>query len=187
MLMYPNKKLTTPCVPVTKFGGADTLHLEKVAHILHTSLFSMPWGSHLGIAANQIGRKEKMAIVLGRVVVNPEWQPSKAPKNEVLEGCYSLGMETMFKVPRAPYGWAKWQDTKGEHHEEKLSGIKAVVYQHEVDHLEGRTCHESGVKVEPPAEVISQLKKNHGINKGVQESQPKGKQAEESEEGEEVV
>lgn len=44
----------------------------------------------------------------------------------------------LFKKWRAPYGWAKWvEPTSGIVREEKLKGIKAVVFQHELDHLNG--------------------------------------------------
>lgn len=169
ILVYPHRKLLTPCVPVTKFGGTDTIYLEKLAHIMVNSLQSQKWGSRLGLAANQIGIKYRMAIVLGRLVINPEWQPSKAPPNQVLEGCYSLGHMQVFKVPRADYGWAKWQDTQGNWHEEKLRGVKAIVFQHELDHLNGRTCHEAGEQVEAPESIKQQMQQQHDEHERVQE------------------
>lgn len=154
ILRHPDKRLLTPCVPVTQFGGKHTLYLEKLAHIMVTSLAAQEWGSRLGLAANQIGLKPKVAIILGRFVINPEWTPSKAPKTLTQEGCYSLGIDTIYKMERDTYGWAKWQDTQGNWHEEKLHGIKAIVFQHELDHLNGRTCHEGGTLYVPPEKVV---------------------------------
>lgn len=152
ILVHPHRKLLTPTTPVTKFGGTHTIYLEKLAHIMVASLAAQKWGSRLGLAANQIGIKERMAIVLGKLVINPEWTPSKAPKTQTMEGCYSLGLHKVYKMSRDTYGWAKWQDTKGEWHEEKLRDIKAIVFQHELDHLLGRTCHEGGELVEAPVQ-----------------------------------
>lgn len=154
ILVHPNKKLLTPCEPVTKFGGEATLELERLAHIMVTSLQAQKWGSRLGLAANQIGLKPKMAIVLGRLVINPEWRPAKAPKTITMEGCYSLGLNQVYKMQRDTYGWARWQDTQGVWHEEKLRELKAIVFQHELDHLNGKTCHEGGELVEPPKEMV---------------------------------
>ena len=147
--MYPSRCLRRPTVSVAVFDEA----LEHKVALMVRSLASQTWGSRLGLAANQIGLTERMAIVLGRLVINPTWQPSKAPPDISIEGCYSLGMEKMFRVKRAPYGWAKWQDIHGEWHEEKLRGMKAVVFQHEIDHLDGRTCVEGGEPVEVPDNV----------------------------------
>ncbi len=87
--------------------------------------------------------------MMGRVMINPEWHETKAPKIDVTEGCYSIGKDT-YRVPRAPYGWAKWQDSNGEWHEEKLKDLPAIVFQHEFDHLDGKCCADTGVKVETP-------------------------------------
>lgn len=78
-------------------------------------------------------------------MVNPEFEPTKAPPEHSLEGCYSLGEGEIYEVPRAKYGWAKWQTLNGEFVEEKVKGILAIVYQHELDHLNGKTCSEGGV------------------------------------------
>jgi peptide deformylase len=118
----------------------------RMMRVLH----SQKWGSKLGISANQAGFPYRVCIVLGRVLVNPTFTPTKAPPNTMLEGCYSLGMDAVYEVPRAPYGWLKWQDTKGEWHEEKVKDVKAVVVQHELDHLDGKSCVESGKRVQAP-------------------------------------
>lgn len=155
LLKYPDRRLTTPTQRVERFGGKYTKDLEHKATIMFKTLEAQKWGARLGLAANQVGYKERMAIVLGRFVVNPEWQPSKAPPNQITEGCYSLGVDELYVVPRSDYGWASWQDTNGEPHSEKLRGFKAIVFQHEIDHLNGKACHEGGRRVEPsPAKAV---------------------------------
>lgn len=114
------------------------------------TLRSQKWGAKLGIAGNQGGYPYRVAICLGRFIVNPSFTPTKAPSDKSLEGCYSLGVTEVYEVSRAPYGWLKYQDTKGEWHEEKVKGVLAIVVQHELDHLDGRLCHEGGRKVVPP-------------------------------------
>lgn len=101
----------------------------------------------LGITAPQVGINKRFFIMMGKAMVNPEWKETKAPKNEVIEGCYSVGKER-YKVMRAPYGWAKWQDSNGNWHEEKLKGLEAIVFQHELDHLNGLCCIDTGEKVD---------------------------------------
>lgn len=149
ILTHPHKTLLTPTEQILTFGGKDTQKLEHLISIMFTTLNKQNWGQKLGIAAPQIGVNKRVMIVLGKAIVNPEFTPSKAPPETITEGCYSLG-KRLFKVPRAKYGWAKWQDTTGTYHEEKISGLKAIVFQHELDHLNGKSCVENGVEIERP-------------------------------------
>lgn len=100
----------------------------------------------LGIAAPQIGENWKVMIARDKPYINPTFTPSKAPPEMVTEGCYSLP-NRKFKVPRAKYGWLKYQDVFGKEHEEKVSALLAIVVQHECDHLEGRSCVEAGEEI----------------------------------------
>ena len=151
ILMYPSKKLFKPSVPITDFSGEGIAKLERLVTVMISTLQKQDWGQKLGIAAPQIGVNKRVFIALGHVFVNPEFTPTKAPPETITEGCYSLG-KRLFKVPRAKYGWAKWQDTRGNGFEEKISGLKAIVFQHELNHLNGKSCVENGVEMEQPSE-----------------------------------
>lgn len=105
------------------------------------------YGDKLGIAAPQIGVNLRVIIVRGNVMFNPEWQPSRAPANTVTEGCYSVPEKT-FKVQRAQYGWAKWTNIDGKPFEDKVSGLPAIVFQHEMSHLNGECLPDYGTEVE---------------------------------------
>ena len=100
----------------------------------------------LGIAAPQIGKNWRVAIAGGKVYVNPQFIPTKAPPEIITESCYSLG-KRRFKVPRAKYGWLEWQDTTGAEHKEKVTMLLAIIIQHECDHLDGRSCVEKGEEI----------------------------------------
>jgi len=151
ILTYPNKKLFKPSMPITDFSGEGIAKLECLVTTMINTLQKQEWGQKLGIAAPQIGVNKRVFIALGHVFVNPEFTPTKAPPETITEGCYSLD-KRLFKVPRAKYGWAKWQDTRGNGFEEKISGLKAIVFQHELDHLNGKSCVENGVEMEQPSE-----------------------------------
>lgn len=128
--------------PVTVFD-------KKLHHQIHrmaVTLDSQNWGMKLGISAPQVGINKRLFIMKGKIIINPEWNETKAPKTIVSESCYSVGKK-IFKVPRAPYGWAKWQDSNGEWHEEKLKNLEAIIYQHELDHLNGLCCCNTGEEV----------------------------------------
>jgi peptide deformylase len=131
---------------VTKFDAKLRHEIQRMV----VTLSSQKWGAKLGIAAPQVGINKRVIISLGRVMINPEWQPSKAPPETITEGCYSVGKKT-FRVSRAKYGWAKWQTINGEWREEKIKGLPAVVFQHELDHLDGKCCIDTG---EPTGQSI---------------------------------
>lgn len=101
------------------------------------------YGQKLGIAAPQIGISKRVMVVLGVVMVNPTWQPSKAPLEKTVEGCYSVPRK-VYEVERAPYGWARWFSIDGVERRFKLNGLNAIVFQHELDHLDGKCCADVG-------------------------------------------
>lgn len=80
----------------------------------------------------------------GKAYINPEWTPTRAPMEDMAESCYSLGEGKFYLVPRATYGWARYQGINGEWIEEKIKGIDAIVYQHELSHLDGKCSIDLG-------------------------------------------
>ena len=122
---------------------------ERIAIVrkMHNTLNNADWGDKLGLAAPQIGINKRVIIVRGNVMFNPEWNPSKAPKNLIKEGCYSVPGKN-YNVERAPSGWAKWTNIEGRPFEDKLNGLPAIVFQHEIDHLNGLCCADIGEETE---------------------------------------
>ena len=128
--------------PITDFKSKSLVNL--IARLQFT-LSSQTHGSKLGIAAPQCGVYKQVMIAYGELYINPEWKGT-SQKEEIIEGCYSCGEgHTRYKMTRDKYGWAKWQDHTGEWHEEKLNGIKAIVFQHEKAHLDGTIISDVGV------------------------------------------
>lgn len=87
-----------------------------------------------------------MAIVMGMLMMNLEFEPVKQ-MDFYQEGCFSIENATkFFNVMRPKYGYAKWVDPYTlEAHDEKLVGLKARVFQHELDHLNGKLCHDATI------------------------------------------
>lgn len=142
ILIHPDSRLKRIAEPVD-FQTTSIEERTDVVRKMGVALNSQKWGQRLGIAAPQIGMNKRVVIVRGNVMFNPEWNPSKAPSDTITEGCYSLPGKT-FKVKRAPYGWAKWTNIEGKPFEDKLSGLPAIVFQHEFDHLNGKCCADVG-------------------------------------------
>ena len=150
LVHYPDKRLSQRCKEVERFDD-DLLH---AAQAMVNLLGMLPWGTPLGLAANQAGLNIRMFIkresVKGKpgyvAYVNPAiiWK-TKAPEVESLEGCYSL-VPGRFDYPnmRTPSIQLEWQDLEGNFYRDRFNGEEAIVIQHELDHLNGILCNGSG-------------------------------------------
>ena len=147
ILLYPSKKLKSIAKEVD-FSKVDKEKRMEIVRKLATALSAVKWGARLGIAATQIGIDMRVMVVRGNVMFNPEWIPPTSPTQKKLyvEGCYSLPQKT-FNVWRDSYGWAKWVTIDGEHKYVKINGIAAVVFQHEIAHLNGKCCADEGKEI----------------------------------------
>lgn len=145
VLIHPDSRLKKIAEPV---DFEKTSREERVAIVrkLGATLAQQGYGMKLGIAAPQIGINLRVIIVRGNVMFNPEWRPSEAPTNQITEGCYSVPGK-LFKVDRAPYGWAKWLNIDGKPFEDKLNRLPAIVFQHELGHLNGVCCADIGEEI----------------------------------------
>lgn len=146
ILKYPDKKLKRIAIAVD-FKKINLKDRTTTVRKMGLALAKQKYGSQEGIAAPQIGINLRVMIIRGNVMFNPEWCPTKAPPEEAIEGCYSLPNK-IFKVSRAKYGWAKWTNIEGRPMESKLIGISAIVFQHELDHLNGLCCSDIGEEIE---------------------------------------
>ena len=108
----------------------------------------------LGLAAPQVGVMRQMFVWMNgansfQIVVNPKFFPDAKITN-VVEGCLSYPGEH-FYLKRAKSGRAVFEvldpddSTKLKKVFKRLSGERALVWQHELDHL-------NGVTIAPPTE-----------------------------------
>ncbi|HWO02320.1 MAG TPA: peptide deformylase [Blastocatellia bacterium] len=102
----------------------------------------LTWGKPVGLAAPQVGRSVRVFIALDQVYINPELTFVEEAGTAVHEeGCYSLERDRFdYKVTRHNEIVLQWQNRKGKHRQERITGFRAQVIQHEYDHLEGRLC-----------------------------------------------
>lgn len=96
----------------------------------------------LGLAANQLGRPEAIFIMYkdSKIItcINPSISWKSGEEIEMLEGCLSFP-KTQVNIKRSSKIIAEYTDFKGNNIIEKMSGIEARCYQHELDHLKGIT------------------------------------------------
>jgi peptide deformylase len=76
-------------------------------------------------------------LELKQLPQSPSSQPSKEKEEDIkLEGCLSIP-RIWGPVTRNTKVLLEYQDLTGERHTEWFSGFKAVIIQHEMDHLQG--------------------------------------------------
>jgi peptide deformylase len=103
-----------------------------------------------GLAANQVGRTVRIAVVEVdhnprypykppiplTVIVNPEIEPLGEEIVQINEGCLSLP-DLRAEVPRHLSIRIRYLDRDGVEREDTQRGLTAGTFQHEVDHLDG--------------------------------------------------
>lgn len=96
----------------------------------------------IGLAANQIGKSEALFVMYKdrKIItcINPLISWSSDDKTLLEEGCLSFPGIKM-SILRPSKIIAEYTNFKGEIVIEKMSGIEARCYQHEIDHLNGIT------------------------------------------------
>jgi peptide deformylase len=139
ILLYPHPALKSVCLAVASVDDAARALAADLVETLDAS-------AGVGLAAPQIGERARAIVVdAGRnprhsgqgrfVLFNPE---IIAREGEQLfrEGCLSLPDYTA-NIRRAQFVRVRGLDLSGEAVEIAAEGFEAVVFQHEIDHLDG--------------------------------------------------
>jgi peptide deformylase len=139
----PDPRLRQVSAPVT----AVTDETRALITDMFETMYAAPG---IGLAAIQIGVPQRLLVIdlqepeeeggepvrHPRVFINPEILAESEEHQIYNEGCLSVP-EMYAEVERAARVRARWQDERGEPHEEELDGLLAICLQHEMDHLEG--------------------------------------------------
>lgn len=135
--MIGDPVLRTPAAPVVSFD-------ESLQRLVEDMYETMDDAGGIGLAAPQIGVALRVFTydVEDRrgAVVNPELVLDGAPadaEDQVQEGCLSV-TEIHGPVKRPQQAVLRGTAPDGSPVEVRASGLLAVCFQHEVDHLEGR-------------------------------------------------
>lgn len=137
LVYYPDPRLLRPLQKVENFND-PTLH-TLIADMFETMVHE----DGVGLAANQIGEPWRIATINITdtnaepfVIINPEII-SHSGKRRVPEGCLSV-KHHHDTVDRADVVEVKFQDQQGQWHQMRGQGYLAHVFQHEIDHLNGK-------------------------------------------------
>lgn len=144
ILLYPDERLRQPCAPVEDFAAPA---FQTLVEDLLETMVGHP--GCVGVAAPQVGAPWEVLVMDATrarkvqddahgllVVVNPlilKWSGMEVGR----EGCLSLPDYTG-NVVRATEAVVQFQDRHGQEHALTLTGFEARIFQHEVDHLDGK-------------------------------------------------
>lgn len=140
ILKYPDPRLALVAEPVEKI----TPEIRKLAKNMIETMYA---AEGVGLAAPQVGRQIRMLVMdhgwrdgekNPRVVINPEVEPTGELITSESEGCLSVPLGFRADVPRASEVHLRGLDLDGNPLDEILTGLDAIIIQHETDHLEGR-------------------------------------------------
>ncbi len=138
---YPDSILSTVCVDVLE--GLDDLDRLKIN--IDKMIETMYASGGVGLAAPQVNLVNRIAIIDPSggdeanqlvVMINPRvtWKSPEAELGE--EGCLSLPGVTL-QVLRSAAINVEYIDAMGRLQQDRCTGYKARIVQHEVDHLDG--------------------------------------------------
>ncbi|HEX3533639.1 MAG TPA: peptide deformylase [Gemmatimonadaceae bacterium] len=126
--------LRKPTRPVTEV----TDELRKLIADMFETMYA---AEGIGLAAPQVGRTERLAVVdvegAKYALINPEIVSKSGPSEKAEEGCLSIP-DIYGDVERPSEVIIRALDENGEPYEASGSGLLGRCFQHEIDHLDGK-------------------------------------------------
>lgn len=140
-LKLVNKVLYQVARPV--YSNDDPRKIKTLCDMMHQFMLEQ---NGIGLAAPQIGVSKRILVMningVKRTCINPEVHDATTDQTMWYdEGCLSFPGETV-RTCRPRKIWARYQDENAQWHEEEMSELMAICYQHELDHLDGITMHD---------------------------------------------
>ncbi len=138
ILKAPDPRLTVVSSPVEQFD-------DQLEVLVTDMLETMYDAEGIGLAAPQIDVHQRVVVMdlapedespNPQVLINPEVLRSSTETAVMSEGCLSVP-DAYEEVERPAQVTVRYQDLKGREHTRECSGLEAVCWQHEIDHLDG--------------------------------------------------
>ena len=150
--LYGDPCLEVKSKPVKEVGPVERMLISAMFETMAAS-------KGVGLAASQVGINEQIMVVdTGKeffAAVNPKIIKS-AGSEFMEEGCLSVP-RVLVDVKRAKGVWVEFTDQENRLVRSHLTGLAARVFQHELDHLNGKLILEY-LKPKDRARVVSQIK-----------------------------
>jgi len=127
ILTVPNPLLRQISSTVTRFDDDLAIFCQELQHTM---------GKDLGLAAPQVGELRRIIVTQDAIMINPQIAWKRGVQVD-WERCLSVPKKRV-KIRRAKTVRVTFQDPQGRWHAATLTGLKARVVQHEIDHLDGK-------------------------------------------------
>ncbi|HLD96439.1 MAG TPA: peptide deformylase [Patescibacteria group bacterium] len=148
IITTPNEILNQPTRKVAKFDESLRRTVREMEEILRNQ--RNPEG--VGLSANQVGLDLRLAVVRLNpdeqdssahllTIINPEITSRLADQEGEYEGCLSIPNQ-YGPVARSKAVTVRFQDLKGETLTIRATDFLARIFQHEIDHLDGKLITE---------------------------------------------
>jgi peptide deformylase len=126
--------LRKPTKPVTEFT-------DELRTLIADMFETMYAAEGIGLAAPQVGRSERLAVVDVEgekyTLINPEIVSRNGATEKAEEGCLSIP-DIYGDVERPPEVTIRAFDENGNQYEASANELLGRCFQHEIDHLDGR-------------------------------------------------
>jgi len=137
LVHYPDPILRRKAAPIAEITDEVLLRAREMVHLMHEA-------GGVGLAAPQVGWSVQLCVVnpapeqRGKelVCINPVLVDS-AGEQASEEGCLSFP-DVKGNIVRAARLTCRYYDLEGERREVAADGLLARIFQHEIDHLNGR-------------------------------------------------
>jgi peptide deformylase len=139
VVQFPDKRLRRTSKPLTEISDDVRALAEEMLEVMYDE-------PGIGLAAPQLGEAVRL------IVVDTDWTEEDAERTPLVavnpeivesdglivwtEGCLSVPDFTA-DVDRAERVTLRYTDLDGAQHTEEAEGLRAVCFQHEIDHLDG--------------------------------------------------
>tara|TARA_Y100000589_G_scaffold96808_1_gene91316 strand:- start:187 stop:675 length:489 start_codon:yes stop_codon:yes gene_type:complete len=153
--------LESGCLEVLKEGAKELQEVstpwdftnessQVLNDLIHRMKMTLRSEGGIGLAAPQVGLNKRLFVIevhsnerYGNlpnipfeVFINPQILRYERRTCDFVEGCLSVdNFRITINRPRGL--WVRWQNQTGRYFRQKLTGIRARIFQHEYDHLEG--------------------------------------------------
>ncbi len=134
LTLVPDPVLSSPAQDVTDITSPE------IQTLIQRMFVTMHVERGVGLAAPQIGKALRLAVIEAEnkkfTIINPEVISASPERILFTEGCLSIP-GTEFSLVRHEKITVKYLDAQANQCKIKVKGFLAVVFQHEIDHLNG--------------------------------------------------
>lgn len=137
ILIFPDPRLRIKAKEIRSLDQEVESNLTKIFDLMYEK-------DGIGLAATQIGINQRFFVYditeekrEPKIVINPKiiWKSSE--KIVYNEGCLSIpGLR--LPIDRSKRIKVLWLDEKGNEYQKELEDLESVLFQHEIDHLDGK-------------------------------------------------